>query len=131
MWSSLLRSIKSLNWLYIIKYIFFYVIQYFCYSDRENRPRRENSDFENRNRGGGDRVERGERIERGERSERGERGADRGDRSDRGDRGERGERRDGRPAANRPGGGPRGPRKTFDDRRGKREFDRQSGSDKT
>lgn len=27
--------------------------------------------------------------------------------------------------------GPRGPRRNFDDRRGKREFDRQSGSDKT
>ncbi|XP_060536879.1 SERPINE1 mRNA-binding protein 1-like isoform X3 [Cylas formicarius] len=46
------------------------------------------------------------------------------------DRGERGERREGRAIGNRPGG-PRGPKKTFDDRRGKREFDRQSGSDKT
>ncbi|XP_019865913.1 plasminogen activator inhibitor 1 RNA-binding protein isoform X2 [Aethina tumida] len=38
--------------------------------------------------------------------------------------------RDGRAVGNKPGG-PRGPRRTFDDRRGKREFDRQSGSDKT
>lgn len=114
--------------LYYVLKIWTSTLLSFCYSDRENRPRRENSDFENRNRGGGDRVERGERIERGERGERSERG-ERG--GDRGDRGERGERRDGRPAANRPGGGPRGPRKTFDDRRGKREFDRQSGSDKT
>ncbi|XP_030748274.1 plasminogen activator inhibitor 1 RNA-binding protein-like isoform X2 [Sitophilus oryzae] len=48
-------------------------------------------------------------------------------------RGERGERKEGRPVGNRtgpprPGGGPKKP---FEDRRGKREFDRQSGSDKT
>lgn len=49
---------------------------------------------------------------------------------DRGERGERGERREGRAIGNKPGG-PRGPRRAFDDRRGKREFDRQSGSDKT
>ncbi|RZC37007.1 plasminogen activator inhibitor 1 RNA-binding protein-like, partial [Asbolus verrucosus] len=42
------------------------------------------------------------------------------------DRGERG----GRALGNKPAG-PRGPRRSFDDRRGKREFDRQSGSDKT
>ncbi|XP_044256167.1 plasminogen activator inhibitor 1 RNA-binding protein isoform X1 [Tribolium madens] len=42
------------------------------------------------------------------------------------DRGERG----GRALGNKPAG-PRGPRRNFDDRRGKREFDRQSGSDKT
>ncbi|XP_063928398.1 SERPINE1 mRNA-binding protein 1 isoform X3 [Zophobas morio] len=42
------------------------------------------------------------------------------------DRGERG----GRALGNKPAG-PRGPRRPFDDRRGKREFDRQSGSDKT
>ncbi|XP_018565722.1 plasminogen activator inhibitor 1 RNA-binding protein isoform X6 [Anoplophora glabripennis] len=46
------------------------------------------------------------------------------------DRGERGERREPRAIGNKPGG-PRGPRRAFDDRRGKREFDRQSGSDKT
>lgn len=88
--------------------------------DRENRPRRDNGDSENRFRErAGERA--GERVERaGERGERGERI----------ERGERGERREGRPIGNRPGG-PRGPRKTFDDRRGKREFDRQSGSDKT
>ncbi|XP_066248308.1 SERPINE1 mRNA-binding protein 1 isoform X2 [Euwallacea similis] len=89
--------------------------------DRENRPRRENSEFENRNN-----RDRGERVDRADRGERGERG----DRGERGERGDRGERKDGRPIGNRPGG-PRGPRKTFDDRRGKREFDRQSGSDKT
>lgn len=49
---------------------------------------------------------------------------------DRGERVERGERREGRAIGNKPGG-PRGPRRAFDDRRGKREFDRQSGSDKT
>ncbi|EFA12812.2 hypothetical protein TcasGA2_TC001877 [Tribolium castaneum] len=42
------------------------------------------------------------------------------------ERGERG----GRALGNKPAG-PRGPRRNFDDRRGKREFDRQSGSDKT
>ncbi|KAH1029654.1 plasminogen activator inhibitor 1 RNA-binding protein isoform X2 [Dendroctonus ponderosae] len=87
--------------------------------DRENRPKfskpgltkstSDNVEYENRNR---------------DRAERGERGGERPERS------ERGERREGRPIGNRPGG-PRGPRRTFDDRRGKREFDRQSGSDKT
>lgn len=43
---------------------------------------------------------------------------------------DRGERREGRAIGNKPGG-PRGPRRNFEDRRGKREFDRQSGSDKT
>nr|CAH7751821.1 unnamed protein product [Callosobruchus chinensis] len=42
----------------------------------------------------------------------------------------RGERREPRAIGIKPGG-PRGPRRNFDDRRGKREFDRQSGSDKT
>ncbi|XP_028135907.1 plasminogen activator inhibitor 1 RNA-binding protein isoform X2 [Diabrotica virgifera virgifera] len=47
------------------------------------------------------------------------------------DRGERREGREGRAIGNRPGA-PRGQRRNFDgDRRGKREFDRQSGSDKT
>ncbi|KAL1493013.1 hypothetical protein ABEB36_011158 [Hypothenemus hampei] len=72
--------------------------------DRENRPRRDKVDFENRNR-----EQRGDRV----------------------DRGDRGDRKEGRPFGNRTGG-PRGIRKNFDsERRGKREFDRQSGSDKT
>lgn len=40
-------------------------------------------------------------------------------------------RRGGRALGNKPGGGRGGPRRNFEDRRGKREFDRQSGSDKT
>ncbi|XP_072402552.1 uncharacterized protein [Diabrotica undecimpunctata] len=71
--------------------------------DREERPRREpaTGDFENRNN------------------------------RDRGERREGREGREGRAIGNRPGA-PRGQRRNFDgDRRGKREFDRQSGSDKT
>ncbi|KAG5893970.1 hypothetical protein JTB14_006575 [Gonioctena quinquepunctata] len=83
--------------------------------ERNNRRNREdkpfNGQFENR-----DREERPRREPTGENFETRNR--------------ERGERRDGRALGNKPGG-LRGPRKTFDDRRGKREFDRQSGSDKT
>ncbi|KAL3290147.1 hypothetical protein HHI36_023511 [Cryptolaemus montrouzieri] len=50
----------------------------------------------------------------------------------RGDRGvERGDRNRERNFNNNKPGEPRGPRRPFTDRRGKREFDRQSGSDKT
>lgn len=82
--------------------------------DRDDRINRNNNsgDFEYRPRG-----ERGDRVERGER-------VDRGDRAERGDRNNR-DRNFNKPGENR------GPRKPFNERRGKREFDRQSGSDKT
>lgn len=79
--------------------------------ERDDRPRREpaTGDFENRPRDRGERREPREPREPRELRE----------------------PREGRAIGNKPGG-PRGPRRTFDgDRRGKREFDRQSGSDKT
>ncbi|KAJ8971194.1 hypothetical protein NQ314_000830, partial [Rhamnusium bicolor] len=82
--------------------------------NREDRPY--NGPSENR-----DREDRPRREQIGDNFE--NRNRDRGERGDR-------ERRDGRALTNKPGG-PRGPRRAFDDRRGKREFDRQSGSDKT
>ncbi|CAH1378196.1 hypothetical protein MTP99_019560 [Tenebrio molitor] len=81
--------------------------------ERNNRRNREDRSYngpaENREREERPRRENGESFENRNR-----------------DRGERG----GRALGNKPAG-PRGPRRTFEDRRGKREFDRQSGSDKT
>ncbi|XP_022915038.1 SERPINE1 mRNA-binding protein 1-like isoform X3 [Onthophagus taurus] len=91
----------------------------------DNKPERPYNKFNNENRE--------ERNNRRNREDRPYNGPDNKDERPRRD-GDNFENRRGRPLANKMGGGGGGrggPRRNFDDRRGKRDFDRQSGSDKT